>query len=164
MGGAWRHAGGQAGGLVQHQHGGLEHDRPRPDVDRAGHSEAVTALEVAHRAPRLRAKDSVHRQMRQRDDLVQAPLSRRHQSSLPAQLKHHPLTISLQQAISPGVSAAGRERSRSRLRRPDYPRKHRSGGERRAQRQRHAPLPAPSGTSQLGEPATLARPSQRTLP
>ena len=76
--GARRHAGGQAGGLVQHQHGGLEHDRPRPDVDRAGHGEAVTALEVAHRAPRLRAKDSVHRQMRQRDDLVQAPLRRRH--------------------------------------------------------------------------------------
>ncbi len=82
--GVRRHAGGQAGGLVQHQHGGLEHDRPRPDVDRAGHSEAVTALEVAHRAPRLRTKDPVHRQMRQRDDLVQAPLSRRHQSSLTA--------------------------------------------------------------------------------
>lgn len=151
------------GGLVQHQHGSLEHDRPRLDIDRAGQSEAVTALEVAHRAQRPRAEDPVHGQMRQWKDLVQAPLSRRHQRSLAAHPEHHPLTV-MQRAIGAGVGAAGRVGNRSRLSGPDCPWEDRTRGERRAQCQRRALLPAPGAASQLREPPALTRTSEGTLP
>lgn len=152
------------GGLAQHQHGRLEHDRPRPDVDHARDGKLVAALEVAHRTPRLRTEDPVHRQMRQRKDLVQSPLSHRNQRSLAAHLKHHPLTPELRRAIRAGVGAAGRVGNRGRLSRPDRPGERRSRGERGAQCERHALLPTPGAASQLSEPPALTRTSQGTVP
>jgi len=67
----------------------------------------VPALKVEHRATRPRPEDSVHRQVSQWEDLVQAPLRRGDEPPLLANLEHHPLAGDLHQAVSPGTRGSG---------------------------------------------------------
>jgi hypothetical protein len=124
------------------QHGSIEHRRPSASVDRPAGSKVVSPLEVRHGRSRQAPEYAVDREVRQRQQLIQAMLNGCDQRPLVPKRQDH----SEAGAVRDTWISGDMPEARLAARRRDRGRQYRPSGKRRADRERDALL-APSGPS-----------------